>query len=127
MSAEQDKSRTGNENRSNRNRGSQGDDGRRRGRGRGQRNQGRGGRNQDKVQTNEASEKKKTSGVETLANFEQSKHSSVWFQEALENLGHFNPSSVIHAIETDNDEETTADDQLASLTMWLEDRLIRSW
>jgi len=56
------------------------------------------------------------------------KQTMQWFEETLRNLGHFDPTLVSRAIHTsDGGEAAVADDQFASLTLWLEDQLIRTW
>lgn len=52
--------------------------------------------------------------------------SDSWFVASLKNLGHFDPSSVKSAMEVQQD-PNSADSQLVSLTLWMEDSLIRSW
>lgn len=127
--------------RRNRNNQSGGRGGKSRGRGKG-RGRGRGGRGkgaQDPTPSESTDEKatvdtlKSTDGEKSPQNGDRrstdeisSQFRNSWFFSALENLGHFESSSVGLAMEVEDDPKT-ADSQLVSLTLWLEDRLIRSW
>jgi hypothetical protein len=53
-----------------------------------------------------------------------------WLESALVSLGHFDPTSCSSAMErsaVDEETSSSSDEHLTSLTLWLEDRIIRSW
>lgn len=92
------------------------------GTGRGRRNQGKGSGNQDQASKDTKDTVAKLSSCE-----DDTELLLGWYQTTLENLGHLDPSSVAKATETCEEGNVVADEQFVSLTMWLEDRLIRSW
>jgi hypothetical protein len=138
-----------NNNKRNRNRGGggRGRGGRGRGRGRGQGGRGRGSNNNSNPnQTNPNEGKAETTIIiqgkeekvegtpletkptppKDITKEETKSSEDHWFLSALTNLGHFDPSSVSRAMNIEGDSKIP-DAQLVSLTLWLEDRIIRSW